>query len=223
MENKLIIIGAGGHAGVVIDAAERQGFYNIYGLLDDTKAVDSYVHGYRILGGIPKLFELSQYERDKRDKYTYFIAIGDNYSRFKLYMRFHELKLKYATIIHPSAKIGSRVYLDAGVVVMAGATVNTGSKIEKQVILNTQSSVDHDTLIEEFASMAPASATGGNVIVGRGTAICMGAMILNGVIVGSNSVIGAGSIVTVDQPDNVVAYGTPCNEVRKHDNENGYL
>lgn len=220
MDSKLIIIGAGGHAGSVIDACEKQGVYTIHGLVDDTKVAESRVHGYKVLGGIPYLFNMTSFDRDR---FHYFIAIGDNYSRFKIFMRLHELKLKYATIIHPTATIGRFVYINPGVCCMAGVTINTGSKIEKQVILNTHCSIDHDTLVEDFASIGPGAITGGNVIIGHGSAICIGAVLINNITVGNNTVIGAGSVVTSDQPDNIVAYGVPCKQVRKHENGDRYL
>lgn len=214
VDNDLIIIGAGGHAGVIIDACERQGEFGIAGLIDDTKPVDSYVHGYRVIGGIKSLFDRTE---TYRNKHHFFIDIGDNYKRLGIYNRLHELKLKYTNIIHPSSKIGRYVFMETGICIMAGAIVQPGCRIEKQVILNTNSSVDHDSLISEFASLAPSSATAGNVRIGERTAVCMGAMILNGVIVGNNTIIGSGSIVTTDQGDNIVAYGVPCKEVRKRE------
>ena len=36
-----------------------------------------------------------------------------------------------------------------------------------------------------------------------------------GVSIGNNSVIGAGSVVTTDNPANVVAYGVPCRVMRE--------
>ena len=39
-------------------------------------------------------------------------------------------------------------------------------------------------------------------------------VVLPGIKIGSNTVIGAGSVVTKDIPDNVVAVGNPCRELR---------
>ena len=48
------------------------------------------------------------------------------------------------------------------------------------------------------------------VIIGNNVWIGGGAIIMPGVTIGNNVVIGAGSVVTKDIPDNVIAYGNPC-------------
>ena len=50
---------------------------------------------------------------------------------------------------------------------------------------------------------------GDNVWIGGNSVICPG------VIIGNNVTIGAGSVVTKDLPDNVLAWGNPCQVVRK--------
>lgn len=218
MKSKLIIIGTGGHSGSVIDACEKQGRYEICGLIDDFRQEGNTAFGYRIIGKIKDIFTL-----ENRENYCFFIAVGDNNARFKIYFRLHELKLNYATIIHPTAIIARDVTIEPGVVMMARSVVNTFSVIGKQAIINTCASVDHDSIIEEFASMAPVTATGGNVIVGKGSSVCIGAIVLNNIVIGNNTIIGAGSLVTENQPDNIVAYGTPCKHVRTRKEGDKYL
>lgn len=46
--------------------------------------------------------------------------------------------------------------------------------------------------------------------------IGVGAIIMPGVVIGDNVVIGAGSAVTKDIPDNVIAYGAPCRNIREN-------
>lgn len=50
---------------------------------------------------------------------------------------------------------------------------------------------------------------GNNVWIGANT------VIVPGVSIGNNSVIGAGSVVTRNIPDNVIAFGNPCNVIRE--------
>lgn len=53
------------------------------------------------------------------------------------------------------------------------------------------------------------------VHIGRNVWIGSSVQILPGVTIGDNSVIGAGSVVTHDIGTNMVAYGSPCEEVRQ--------
>ena len=58
------------------------------------------------------------------------------------------------------------------------------------------------------------------VYIGDHTWICGNVTILPGVHIGKKCVIGAGSVVTHDIPDGVLAYGNPCQVIRKLE-ENG--
>lgn len=53
------------------------------------------------------------------------------------------------------------------------------------------------------------------VHIGKNVWIGANVTILPGVKIGENTVIGAGSVVTKDIPSNVVAYGNPCEVIRK--------
>ena len=58
------------------------------------------------------------------------------------------------------------------------------------------------------------------VHIGENCWIGAGALIMPGVTIGNNTVIGAGSVVTKDNPANVVAVGNPCRvmrEIGEHD------
>ena len=60
------------------------------------------------------------------------------------------------------------------------------------------------------------------VKIGNNCWIGANCVILPGVTIGDNSVIGAGSVVTTDQPANVVAFGSPCHvfrEINERDDE----
>jgi acetyltransferase-like isoleucine patch superfamily enzyme len=59
------------------------------------------------------------------------------------------------------------------------------------------------------------------VYIGDHTWICGDVTILPGVKIGKRCVIGAGSVVTHDIPDDSLAYGNPCQVIRKlEENEN---
>lgn len=53
------------------------------------------------------------------------------------------------------------------------------------------------------------------VNIGKNVWLGAGVIVFPGVTIGDNSIIGAGSIVTHDIKANVLAYGTPCKEVRE--------
>ncbi len=106
---------------------------------------------------------------------------------------------------------------------MAGAVVNPNSNIGRHCIVNTNSSVDHDNHIHDFASVGPGAVTGGGVTLGTYSAIGLGACVAESVRIGKNSVIGAGATVVRDIPDSVIAFGTPARVIRSRALDEPYL
>lgn len=218
---KIVIIGASGHAKVIIDLVEKEGRYAIAGLLDISRKPDETVLGYPILGPEESLADW----QEPLGITGGIIAVGDNWIRRKVADNMRKIKadFRFVTAIHPDASIGKEVSLGEGTVVMAGAVVNPVSRIGRFCILNTRCSLDHDSFMGDFASLAPGVTTGGNVSIGAYSAISLGANIIHGVSIGSHSVIGAGATVLEDIPDHTVAYGLPAVVVRERQKGEKYL
>lgn len=142
MKNKIIIIGASGHAKVVIDIIEKQNKYHIFGLLDSYKPKGYKVFDYEVLGTealIPDLIK-------NHEIHEGIIAIGDNGKRKHMLAKIAAIsyEFKYINAIHPQAVIGKNVMIEEGTVIVAGAIINTCSKIKRHSIINTKGSIGHD-------------------------------------------------------------------------------
>lgn len=211
MDN-IVIVGSSGHARVVIDIVEQERKLNIVGLIDRFRDVGEQTFGYTILGKeeeLPQLVEEHCLE-------GVIVAIGDNFVRSLVVNRVSELcpQLEYKCALHPKAVVASGVSIGAGTVVMAGAVVNPGCSVGRFCILNTASSLDHDSVMGDFASLAPGVVTGGKCHIGSHSAIGIGAFLSNGVCIGEHTVIGAASLVLKPIGDLVVAYGVPARAIR---------
>lgn len=217
----IVVVGSSGHAKVVVHIARRRGRFNIVGLLDRFRSVGESTVGCAILGCEEDLPRLA----DEYDLKGVVVAIGDNFVRAKIAERIAEIvpDLPFVSIVHPSAAIAESVTIGAGTVVTAGVTVSACASVGKSCILNTQSSLDHDSVLEDFASLAPRATTGGNCHIGQRSAISIGAVLLHHISVGADTVIGAGSVVTRDVGPRVVAYGTPAHVVREREPSDKYL
>jgi len=210
---KIVVIGAGGHAKVIIDILEQAGTFQLQGLLDSQLPVGTRVLDYEVLGNdrdLPRLMEQAQVAGAV-------VAIGDNFLRGKIVAELRQLVpvLAFPPAIHPAATIARSAVIDAGTVVMAGAVVNSNTTVGEFCILNTNCSVDHDCMLGNYASLAPGSCVGGTVQIGEMSAICLGAKVIQRVKIGAHTVVGAGATVLSDLPANVVAYGTPAREIRE--------
>jgi sugar O-acyltransferase (sialic acid O-acetyltransferase NeuD family) len=217
---KIVVIGASGHAKVVIDIIEQQQCYRIVGLIDSFKERRTRLMGYEVIGSedcIPNLMASGEVAGG-------FIAIGHNWIRHKMARTIHGLApdFSFVNAVHPSARIAREVSLGHGIAIMAGVSVNPGTRIGDFCFINTNASVDHDNVLSEFSCLQPNAATGGNVKIGAFSAISIGANVIHGVTVGSHTVVGAGSTVLSDMPDSVVAYGTPCRVFRRREPEDIY-
>ncbi len=220
MDN-IVIVGSSGHAKVVIDIVRQEGKYNIVGLLDRFRSVGDHTMGCPILGKEEDLPHLIQ----AHDLTGVIVAIGDNFVRAKVSAGIQEIcpQLAFLSAVHPSASIASDVTLGAGTVVMAGVVVNPCASIGRFCILNTHCSLDHDSTLADFASLAPGVTTGGNCQIGPYSAIGIGAVLVHGIRIGAHSVLGAGATVLQSVDSFVVAYGTPAKVVRTRKPGDKYL
>ena len=96
--------------------------------------------------------------------------------------------------IHPSASIGSSVFLDhaTGIVIGAFVTIGNGATILQNVTIGRMT---------EAPDRAPR--------IGRGVYLGGGATILGDIRIGDFARVGAGSVVTRDVPDGCTAVGVP--------------
>jgi len=211
MDN-IVIIGSSGHAKVVIDIVRKEGKFNIVGLLDKFRSVGDQTLGYPILGKEEDLPNLIRVHCLKGA----IIAIGDNFTRSKVASRIKTIspELPFVRAIHPTASIANEVVIEEGTVVMAGVSINPCTSIGRFCILNTHSSLDHDSVLADFASLAPGATTGGNCQIGEYSAISIGAILIHGITIGAHSVVGAGSLVIKSIESFVVAYGAPAKVIR---------
>jgi sugar O-acyltransferase (sialic acid O-acetyltransferase NeuD family) len=211
----LIIFGSGGHALSVANVALSAG-YKIKYFVDKFKK-GSHLLGYEIIE------EFTEWKNT--DNLSFSIAVGDNSFREKLHNELctKNTNLYFPSLIHPSAIISFSTDIGIGSVVMANAVIGPNTKIGNFCLINTLASIDHDCVMLDYSSLAPAAVTGGSVSIGIRSAICIGAKIKHKLKIGNDSILGANSYLNKDLSSNQVAYGTPARPVRRRNNEDTYL
>jgi len=208
----IVIIGGGNQAHYVIDIIEREGQYNIVGIIDSIHPIGVDRFGYKIIGRQENISELiTQYQI-----YGGIIAIGDNWIRGNVYLQISSLvpDFEFINAIHPSVIIGNNVKIGKGVTAMAGVIFNPKSVIGDFTFFATGAQVEHDCIISEFASISAGSVTGGYVKLGKCSALTLGVTVLDRLEIGENTVVGAGSLVLKSLPSNVLVYGNPAKVIR---------
>lgn len=212
MQN-VVVFGASGHGSVVLDCIENERKYKVIGFIDSFKEKGTIINGYTILGSEHDLPLLMQ----EHHIYGGIVAIGDNWVRNLIVDKISRIapNFKFISAVHPNAHLGKDVQIEEGSVVMPGVTINANAVIGKHCILNTSSSLDHNGYMNSYSSLAPKVCVGGNFILGRGSAVCLGANIIENITVGEHSIVGAGSLVVGNIADRLMVYGAPARIVRK--------
>lgn len=204
----IYLIGASGHAKVVLEILEIGG-YEIGSLYDRNPGISSLLD-YKVFPKLPEDFSA--------DKDSLIICIGNNLIRKRIA---NEHSKNYEIAIHPRSNISKRAIISEGTVVMSGVCVNSETKIGSHCIINTNSSIDHDCMLDNFVHVSPNAALAGNVFVGEGTHIGIGASIIQGIKIGKWATIGAGAVIINDVPDFAVVVGNPGRIIKynRHDAE----
>lgn len=208
----IILLGAGGHAKVLIDALRLQSF-EIWGIVD----ADPNKKGQELMG-VPVIGSDEEVMKHPPQKIRLVNGIGSvrvNSLRRQLFEHFKSKGYQFEKVIHPSAIIGAEVTLSEGAQVMAGAIIQTGCQIGVNAIINTGSSVDHDCLIGNHAHISPGAVLSGGVVVGENTHIGAGAVIIQGMRVGANSLVAAGAVVIRNVLNDVTVAGVPARELTR--------
>jgi len=198
----ILVIGSGGHAGVVIDALLQLN-HNVIGLLDDFLELGQKRHGIPVVGR----------SNDKMiQNHFVFIAVGDNAGRFDVFKKINPLCPRIISVVHHQASVSPNANIMTGCFIASGAVVGNDSTVGAFSIVNTNASLDHDSSLGEFSHLAPNSATGGRVKIGRNCMIGIGASIRDGITIGDDSTIGMGACVIKSVGDGVVEFGNPSRE-----------
>ncbi len=125
------------------------------------------------------------------------------------------LGFRFATVLHPTARVSRRSQVGAGSFLSAGVVVAAQARIGSHVIVNRGVLVGHDTVVGDYVTLSPGANVAGAVSIGAGSYVGMGAIVLDRVRIGEGAVIGAGAVVTKDVPDRVEVMGIPARVVRE--------
>ncbi len=200
----LWVLGAGGHAKCVIDAALAEGKYRIAGVLDDHPGL-----GWGSVLGLPIRGPISAESVARFEIEAAVIAVGSNAARAEIARRFRG-RLTWATVVHPGATLGRSTRVGEGTVILAGVVVQPDGSIGDHAILNSNATLGHDATIGDFAHVAPGVAIAGCVRVGAGTLLGVGSRVVPGLTIGAWATVGAGSVVLRDVPGRTTVVGVPA-------------
>lgn len=212
MDDKFVVLGAGGHAKIILDILTLNQKI-ISGLTDAVMHSGDMCMGFPVLGNDDILSEL--YSKGTRSAAIGIGHVGNPEIRNRVYEVAKKIGFSFPNVIHPMTYIANTVHMGEGNMFGAYCTVNPDTNIGDVCIINTGSVIEHEVIIGNGVHIAPHATVLGASHIGDNTFVGAGSVILQGVHIGDNCIIGAGSIVLKDVKDNSVIVGNPGRFVKR--------
>lgn len=205
----LVLIGGGGHALVVAEAAQSCG-WSVTGVCDDGDAPAT-----RSVLGLTTLGKVADAARLLPADTKWILCVGDLETRHQLLSALTPIASASTSIISTNAMVSTTAKVGVGTFVAPRALVHTAAIVGPHCILNTGCIIEHECQIGSNSHIAPGVTLGGRVRVGSNTLVGLGATVLPGVRIGSSSTVGAGAVVVRDVEDGETVVGVPAHHSRR--------
>ena len=190
--DKILLVGAGGHAKACADVIELEGKFSIAGFVERPNQLFNDLIEYQYIGSdndLEELFKIYNYA---------LVTVGQIKStsvRKRLYDQLRSIGYLLPIIISPLAYVSKHASIGEGTIVMHNAVVNTVAQIGRNCIINNKSLIEHDSVIGDHCHISTGAIVNGEVKIGNGTFIGSGAVIHNDITIGCNCIISAGTVV----------------------------
>ena len=204
MDKKVFVLGAGGHASVLVDIL-KQNELIISALF--TPELD-FVRG--TFSGIPIFKNEDEILKSGTDKTNIINGIGSlpgSTLRTKLYNKFTQKGYSFQQVISKHSIISGFATLGEGVQVMHGVIIQAGAVIGENSIINTGAIIEHDCIIGAHNHIAPGVTLSGQVKTGDFVHIGTGANVIQNINIGDKVIIGAGANVIKDVSSEETVFG----------------
>ena len=127
--------------------------------------------------------------------FPYFLAIGSNSERHELWRCLNLPLERYGNIIHRTSFVDPTAMLGVGIFIGAGAYIGPNVSIGNFSIVNTNSVVEHDSMVGTFVHVGPSACLCGQVTIGDFTLVGASATVLPSLTVPDRTTLGAGTVV----------------------------
>lgn len=178
-----LLIGAGGHAKAVAEAAEATigsiaayvdprpaGWLKAAHLIADT---DVKANGMPVVIGVGG------------------VTVSQLKTRLALLEAYLGRKHPAPAVVHAEAHVSAGARLEEGAIILAGAIVQPGVVIGRGAIVNTRAVIEHDSVIGTGAHVAPGAIVLGGCRIGRCAMIGAGAVVLPAATVDDEALVPA--------------------------------
>jgi len=215
---KIVIVGAKGSGkdvfATILRCNSKSKKYEIIGFVDD----DSKLHKEKILG-VKVLGGLEWFDNQKKNVFC-IVAIGDSSVRKKVVKKLRSKKVRFITLIDPTAIYPKNLEVGEGTIIQAGAIINPDTKIGSHVFINLDSTIGHDCILEDFVTISTGVHINGDCKIDEGAYIGTGTVTLDKIKIGKDSITGAGSVITKKIKATSLYIGNPAKFSKKITSKN---
>jgi sugar O-acyltransferase (sialic acid O-acetyltransferase NeuD family) len=213
MDNKLAIIGSGGHARSIIGSMR----------MDDLNRLMGYIDLNENQSGLERLNYLGD-DSSFTENYcptTTDLILGLSYlgKTIDLSLRTNIINFylsesyKFHTVISEKAIIASNSHIGSGTFISPGVIINNEAYLGDFSSINTGAIIEHNVKIGFNVQISSGAIICGGVKIGDHSFIGAGVIIRDGISIPENTIIGIGSLVLKDIESSGVYLGNPLKKI----------
>lgn len=179
----------------------------------DDNPIEKTVNGQQVL-------TYSEFNGVEASEHKVVIAIADCAVRKKLAERCSRDGIKLWSVVASNIVVMDDVQVGEGAILSPFVTLTSNISIGQHFHANIYSYVEHDCVIGDYVTFAPAVKCNGNVIIEDHAYIGAGAILKQGkpgdpMIIGSGAIVGMGAVVTRNVPKGMTLVGNPAKKLYK--------
>lgn len=203
MSKPLVILGAGGHAAVLVDILREQE-RTILAVQAPEMSPNR-----RVFSGLPHWADEQPLLELAPDVVELINGIGSLPGmalRYQIYAHYRALGFAFSRVIAAEAVVSRYAQLGDGVQILPRAVVQSGACIGANSIINTGAIIEHDCQLGIDNHIAPGAVLSGGVHTGSRVHVGTGAAVIQGRVIGDEAVVAAGASLNRDLAEAHIAY-----------------
>lgn len=210
MQNPVIIVGAQQLGKMALDVFMSNNVV-VYCFLEDKKELQQQeINNVSVMSST----EDPEFLKLLGKKCEVFVAAEDTAARKStVSMLKQEYQVVPVNAIHKFSSVSENAWLGHGILINAGAVVNTDARIGDNCVVHSNAVIEAEAVLGDLVQVGAGALLGAGVQVEDQAFIGAGAVVVAGIKIGKKARVGAGAVVVADVPANQTVFGNPAQKV----------